>query len=259
MSNFRWDNNKSRSATSDLYGRYSYQVGIRFGQRLGQLQVQHTAGHGPHPPQGASSLFVASTRWTTLGHTSCLDPLQLWNFSVLTRVGRGWAAQRRPATRWIYLLAVPGSGLVLVLVDPRVEDSPVNHLWLLGVAGGWLRQQLTPCPGEDLGGSSSNHNAKLWGLQQATLGIGRGIFAGFVVVKMVRRIRGFTSWGRSMKEACKLLWDVALPAVLQQSVGCGGRAEGRRRRSRVSLVWPVVCKDRHTKTLLRRIKSYRFA
>ena len=50
------------SETTYLYGRHSYQIGIRFGQRLGQLQVQHTAGHGPHPSQGASSLFVASNR-----------------------------------------------------------------------------------------------------------------------------------------------------------------------------------------------------
>lgn len=48
--------------TTHLYGRYSHQVGIRLGQRLGQLQVQHTAGHRPHPPQGASPLFVASPR-----------------------------------------------------------------------------------------------------------------------------------------------------------------------------------------------------
>lgn len=245
MSNFRWGNNKKHknkrwSAVADLYGRYSYQVGIRLGQRLGELQVQHTAGHGPHPPQGASSLFVASARWTSLGLTSCLDPLQLWNLSVLTRIGRGWAVQRRPASSWVYLLTVSGSGLALV--DPSVEDSPVNHLWLLGVVCGWLRQRLTPCPGEDLGGSSSNHNAELWGLQQAAMCICRGIFAGFGVVKMVRRIRGFTSWGRSMKETCKLLRDVALPAVLQQSVGSWGRWDGRRRR--VSLVWPVVCKDR---------------
>ncbi len=152
-------------------------------------------------------------------------------------------AQRRPATRWIHLLAVPGSGLVLVY--PSVEDSSVHHLWLLRVVGSCL-QRLAPCPGEDLSGSSSDHDAELRGLQQTALDICRGIFAGLGAVKMVRRIRGFTSRGRSMKEACKLLWDVALPVLLQQSIGCGGRADRRKRRRRrswVSLVQPVVCKE----------------
>ena len=124
-----------------------------------------------------------------------------------------------------------------------MEDSAVHHLWLVGVDGGRLRRRLAPCPGEDLCGSSSDHDAELRGLQQAALDVCRGIFAGFGVVEVVRRFRGFTSRGRSMKEACKLFWDVTLPAIIQQSVGGGGRADGGSRRRRVSLVRPVVCKE----------------
>lgn len=65
-----------------------------------------------------------------------------------------------------------------------------------------------------MSGSSSNHDAELRGLQEATLGVGGGMIARFGAVKMEGRFKSFTSWGRSVEQACKLLWDVALPAVL---------------------------------------------
>jgi len=126
-------------------------------------------------------------------------------------------AQRGPATRWISLLAAPGRRLVLV--DPRVEDSPVHHLGLL-LGRGPLGRRVAL--GGVLGGSASDHDAGLRGRRQAALEVGGGMFSGFGAVKMERRIGRFTRRGRSMKEARELLWDVALPALLQQSAGGGG-------------------------------------
>lgn len=147
------------------------------------------------------------------------------------------------ATRRISLLTVLGSGLVLV--DPGVEDRPVDHLWFLGVSGGLWGCRLAPRPGKDLWWSSSaDHEAELGGVQQVSVGFWAGVFAGFGAVEVVRRVGGFTGWGGSVKEACKLLWDVAPPALLWQCGGGGGRGRGRRR---VPLVRPVVCKeDTHT-------------
>lgn len=214
-------------ATTHQYGRHSYQVGIGLGQRLGALQVQHTAGDGPHPPQGAGPLLAAGTARTALGRAaSCLDPPVLLNATVLTRSAAGGGG------------GVRGSGLLLV--DPGVEDGAVHHLWLLGGVGGPPRRRVAP--GEDLRGSAADHEADVRARHQAALGVGAGVLSGFGAVKVVRCVGRFTRRGGSMQEARKLLWDVALPALLQQSTGCGGRAErSRRRRGRVSLVRPVVC------------------
>lgn len=215
---------KPSSATGYLDGRNGHQVGVRLGQGLGQLQVQHTARHGPHPPQGAGSLLKASTQRTGLGRSDCLDPLKLWNFSVLPRVrGRGRTSQRGPAALLIHLLTVPGRGLVLV--DLRVEDSPVDHLLLPGFVN--TRQRLASSPGEGLCGSCTDHDAELGRLQQAAVAVDGGVGALLVVVEMVGRVRGFTSRRRAVQEAGKLLGDAALPAVL-------------RGRSRVPLVRAVV-------------------
>lgn len=203
---------KALSATAYLDGRNGHQVGVRLGQGLGQLQVQHAARHGPHPPQGAGSLLKASTQRTGLGRAACLDPLKLWNFSVLPGVrGGGRASQRGPAALLIHLLTVPGRGLVLV--DLRVEDSPVDHLLLPGFVG--ARRRLASSPGEDLCGSCANHNAELGRLQQAALAVGGRVGALLVVVEVVGRIGGFTSRRRAVQEAGKLLGDAALPAVLR--------------------------------------------
>lgn len=150
-----------------LYGRDRNQVRIGLGQRLRQLQVQHTTGHRPHPPQSASPLLVCGARRRVLWHTSCLVP------SVLANAGGGWVAQCRPATRWICLLTV--SGLSLILVDCSVEDSPVHHLWLLRVTG----RRLDSCPCYDLSESSTEHNAELRGLQQTARTVRRGVFTRF--------------------------------------------------------------------------------
>lgn len=72
-----------------------------------------------------------------------------------------------------------------------------------------------------MSGSSPNHDAELRGLQQTALWVCGGIAARFGAVEMERRFKSFTSRGRSVKQARKLLWDVTLPAVLYGSAGCG--------------------------------------
>lgn len=65
-----------------------------------------------------------------------------------------------------------------------------------------------------MSGTSSNHDAELRGLQEATLGVCGGIVVRFGAVKMERSFKSFTSRGRPVEQARKLLRDVALPAVL---------------------------------------------